>query len=159
IAGWGKILSLKPDLIVSDIMMPGELNGIQLSKRIRKDPRTAAISVILLTARATEEQKLEGYEAGANDYITKPFNFEILLARINHLLEAQKRTQRARPAKVDLKPKDIKIVSEEDRFLEEAIEIVEKNIDYPQFSVKELSNALDIRRVTLHKRLSELTGK
>ncbi len=158
-AGWEKVLSQKPDLIVSDIMMPGEMNGIQLSKRAKRDPRTAAIPIILLTAHASAEQRLEGYETGANDYITKPFNFEILLARIYNLLEEQKRIRGASPARVDLKPKEIKISSEEDKFVKEAIEIVEKNIDNPQFSVKELSNALYMSRVTLHKKISEITGE
>ncbi|MDQ3290050.1 MAG: ATP-binding protein, partial [Bacteroidota bacterium] len=83
--GWQKAVEVTPDLIVSDILMP-EMDGIVFSRKLKKDPRTAAIPVILLTANATEEQRLLGYETGASDYITKPFNFEILLSRIKYLI-------------------------------------------------------------------------
>ncbi|MDP4189287.1 MAG: response regulator, partial [Bacteroidota bacterium] len=83
--GWERILSYMPDLIVSDIMMP-EMDGIDLCHRIKTDRRTFDIPVILLTARITDEQKLEGFEHGADEYITKPFSFEILEARIKNLI-------------------------------------------------------------------------
>ncbi|HLR38566.1 MAG TPA: two-component regulator propeller domain-containing protein [Chitinophagaceae bacterium] len=158
-SGWNKALLEKPDLIVSDVMMPGELDGIRLSKKLKKNPRTTDIPVILLTARASEEQRLQGFKTGANAYIIKPFNFEILLARIHNLLEEQKRKRRLSSGKIDLKPKDLNISSEEEKLVREAVEIVEKNMDNPQFSVKELSNELYMSRVTLHKKLSKITGK
>lgn len=156
--GWKKAIDKKPDLIVSDIMMP-EMNGIELSKKLKRDPRTADIPVILLTARATEEQTLEGYETGANDYITKPFNFEILLARIRNLLEEKKRLHKKEATAVTVEPAIITIMPEDEKFLNEARSVVEKNMDNPNFSVEELSTALFISRVTLYKRLSSITGK
>jgi signal transduction histidine kinase/ligand-binding sensor domain-containing protein/DNA-binding response OmpR family regulator len=156
--GWEKALAEKPDLIVSDIMMR-EMNGIELSRKLKKDPRTARIPLILLTARASEEQKLEGYEAGANDYITKPFNFEILLARIHNLLAEEKLQHKAEKPKVSLELPDPRISSAEERFLENAFAIVEKNMGDPQFSVEQLSQALYVSRVTLYKKITEMTGK
>ncbi len=75
--GWHKVKQYAPHLVVSDIMMP-HINGIELSRRIKNDPRTAKIPIILLTAMDNEEAQLEGYKSGINDYISKPFTFEIL---------------------------------------------------------------------------------
>lgn len=156
--GWEKALSAKPELIVSDIMMP-EMNGIELSKKLKKDPRTALIPLILLTARAEEEQQLEGFETGANDYITKPFNFEILLARIHNLLAEKKQRHKAEPPKVDISPAEAQVVSVDDKLIKEAIAIVEENISNPDFSVEQLSHSLYVSRVTLYKKMIALTGK
>lgn len=165
--GWEKAIRTNPDLIVSDIMMPVlpeqpgglEMNGIELSKRLKKDPRTAQIPIILLTARASEEQKLEGYETGANDYIVKPFNFEILLVRIRNLLSEKKSQRRSEPPRVDISPAETTASSQNDKFIKDATEIVEKNIDDPDFSVDQLSHDLFMSRVTLYKKIVSITGK
>jgi DNA-binding response OmpR family regulator len=165
--GWEKAIRTNPDLIVSDIMMPVlpgqrgglEMNGIELSKRLKKDPRTAQIPIILLTARASEEQKLEGYETGANDYIVKPFNFEILLVRIRNLLSEKKSQRRSEPPRVDISPAETTASSQNDKFIKDATEIVEKNIDDPDFSVDHLSHDLFMSRVTLYKKIVSITGK
>src|SRR5205085_2024870 len=86
--GWQKTLADHPDLIVCDISMP-EMNGIELSRKIKSDSRTSFIPVLLLTALTGEEQQLAGLQTGANDYMTKPFNFEILLSKIRNLLLQQ----------------------------------------------------------------------
>jgi len=156
--GWEKALSYYPSIIVSDIMMP-EMNGIDLAAKLKKDVRTARIPIILLTARATEEQQLEGYQSGANDYITKPFNFEILLARIRNLLTENKNQRKADPPKVNFSPSEISTQTADEKFLQQAIGVVEKNIANTSFSVEQLSRALFVSRVTLYKRLMTITGK
>jgi CheY-like chemotaxis protein len=83
--GWQKALALHPHLIVSDINMP-EMNGTELCKKLKGDDRTKHIPIILLTALTAEEEQLKGLETGANDYMTKPFNFEILHSKIKNLL-------------------------------------------------------------------------
>ena len=83
--GWQKALANHPELIVSDISMPN-MNGIELSRKLKSDKRTSHIPVILLTALTAEEDQIKGLDTGANDYITKPFNFEVLNAKINNLL-------------------------------------------------------------------------
>ena len=85
--GWEKIKQLNPDLVVSDIMMP-LMDGVELARKIKTETQTAHIPVILLTAMGSEEKQLEGLKAGVNDYITKPFTFEILASRIRNLLVA-----------------------------------------------------------------------
>jgi signal transduction histidine kinase/ligand-binding sensor domain-containing protein/DNA-binding response OmpR family regulator len=157
-SGWETALSQKPDLIVSDIMMP-EMNGIDLSKRLKNDSRTAQIPVILLTARGSEEQRIEGYRAGVNDYIVKPFNFEILLARIRNLLAEKKHQHKAEAPKVNISPSETQFPSLDEKFIEDAKAIVEKNISNPDFSVEELSRSLYVSRVTLYKKMVSITGK
>lgn len=156
---WNRILAAAPDLVVSDIMMP-EMNGIELSKKLKKDPRTESIPLILLSARVSEEQQIEGYETGANDYITKPFNFEILLSRIRNLL-AEKKLQKkaAQAARAEIPVSELEVSSQDEKLLKDAVAAVEKNMDNPDFSVEELSRCLFISRVALYKKLLAITGK
>jgi YesN/AraC family two-component response regulator len=156
--GWSKAVASHPDIIVTDIMMPA-MNGIELAARLKKDGRTNRIPVILLTARATEEQQLEGYQSGANDYITKPFNFEILLARIRNLLSEKKQQKKSEPPKIDLRPAPVEMPAADETFIDQAIAIVEKNMGQKDFSVEQLSKSLFVSRVTLYKRLVAITGK
>ncbi|WP_199200241.1 two-component regulator propeller domain-containing protein [Adhaeribacter arboris] len=156
--GWQQAITLVPDLIVSDILMP-EMDGIAFSRKLKKDPRTAAIPVILLTANATEEQKLLGYETGASDYITKPFNFEILLSRLKYLIAQQVAFREALQHKMEVKPQDIAITPLDEKLIKKAIAFTEQNIANPDFSVEDLSRELGMSRVYLYKKLLALTGK
>lgn len=156
--GFEKALVALPDLIVTDVMMP-EMNGIDLCRKTRTDPRTSHIPVILLTARTAEEQKLEGFESGANDYITKPFNFEILLARIKNVLEQRERFHKLLQKHFDVKASEIKITSLDEKLIQRAVSTVEDHISDPDFSVEELSREMGMSRVHLYKKLLALTGK
>lgn len=156
--GWQKALSSHPGIIVSDIAMPG-MTGIELCRKLKADKRTAAIPVILLTAVAGEEQQLIGLETGASDYITKPFNFEILLRKIRNLLAQQDNARRTYQKRLEASPGDITIDSEDEKFMHRAVELMEKNVSNPDFSVVDLSKGLYISRVALYKKLFELTGK
>ena len=154
---WKKILNNLPDLIVTDIMMP-ELNGVDLCKKVKSDPRTAHIPVILLTAHYSDDQKLEGFEAGAIEYITKPFNFEILVQTIRSAIQLQKLIH-AQEHRVEAKPKQIEITSLDEKFITKALDIVEANISNANFSVQELSSEMAVSRGQLYKKVLELTGK
>ena len=109
---------LHPNLIVSDVTMP-EMNGIELCKKVREDTRTTHIPVILLTALTEEEDQLTGLTNGANDYITKPFNFEILLSKINGLLQMHQ-TLKKKPnqKQKEIQVQDLEIISEDDQIPE-----------------------------------------
>ena len=156
--GWQKALALHPNLIVSDVTMP-EMNGIELCKKVREDSRTTHIPVILLTALTEEEDQLTGLANGANDYITKPFNFEILLSKINSLLLMQQTLKKTYQKQKEIQVQDLEIVSEDEKFLKAAFDCIEKNITNYNFSVEELSRQMALSRVSLYKRMLALTGK
>ncbi len=156
--GWQKALGLHPKLIVSDIGMP-EMNGLELCKKIKGDNRTAQIPIILLTALSAEHDQLAGLDNGANDYIVKPFNFEILLSKILNLLRMQETMKQTYQKQFHIQAKDLIVVSEDDKFLKNAMDCIEKNITNPNFSVEELSSNLNLSRVSLYKKLLMLTGK
>ncbi len=156
--GWEKVKELQPELVVSDIMMP-MMNGIELSKKIRTDPRTSHIPVILLTAMGDEETELEGFRAGINDYISKPFTFEILASRIKSLLTMREQLRKKFQQQVDITPADVTVTPVDEEFMKRAFEIVEKNMSNPEFSVEDLSRELFISRVGLYKKIVSITGK
>ncbi|SKC63574.1 hybrid sensor histidine kinase/response regulator transcription factor [Ohtaekwangia koreensis] len=152
------ILSLQPDLIVSDIAMP-YMDGIELCTKVKSDERVSHIPVILLTARSNEEQRIEGLKAGADDYITKPFNFEVLEARINNLLHQREKFQRAFRKTLDIKSSELQITPLDVKFIEKAVKIVEANISSPSFSIQELGMELGISRAYVFKKIQALSGK
>lgn len=156
--GWQKALALHPKLIVSDIAMP-EMNGLELAKKIKGDSRTAQIPIILLTAITGEQEQLAGLECGANDYIIKPFNFEILLSKIQNLLLMQQTFKETYQKQVEIQSQDVAVVSEDEKFLKNALDFIEQNITQPNFSVEELSRHLALSRVSLYRKLLALTGK
>jgi YesN/AraC family two-component response regulator len=151
-------LSVIPDLIVSDVMMP-EMNGIELVKKLRTDPHTSHIPVILLTARTAQEQKIEGFESGANEYITKPFSFELLQSRIKNLISQREASQKQFQKHFEVKASEVQITSLDEKLIQKAISEVERNIANKDFSVEEMSRLLGMSRVLLYKKLLSLTGK
>jgi len=156
--GWRKTLSLHPDLVVSDISMP-QMNGIDLCKKIRSDERTRQIPVILLTALAGERIELESLGTGATDYIAKPFNFEILLSKIRNVLAHNEVVKKTYQRQLEVAPTPVKPVSEDETFLQNVLELIEKNLDNPDFSVTELGQPFHASRSTFYKRMLMLTGK
>jgi len=156
--GWQKALGQHPDLVVSDIMMP-EMNGIELCRKIRTDERTARIPVILLTARSAEEVQMEGYTTGASDFITKPFNFEILLSRINNLLTQQESMKKTFSRQLEVVPDTIAVATPDEKLLADALEVIRGQLDNPDFSVEDLSKALHMSRAALYKKISAVTGQ
>ena len=162
-AGDGKEGILKavgnmPDLIVSDVMMPG-VDGFELCRQLRTNPNTSHIPIILLTARMSEQKKLEGFETGADDYITKPFSFEMLESRMNNLIEQRERIRSTFQQHFKIEPGEIGITSLDEKLIGKALKLVEENMANPEFSVEKLSRELGMSRVHLYKKLTSLTGK
>ncbi len=156
---WESILDSIPDMIISDVMMP-EMDGNELCRLVKSDVRTSHIPLILLTARTAEEHKLEGLETGADDYITKPFNFDILMLRIRKLMERRETARETFRKQIDVKPSDITITSLDEKLIQKAIKYVEDNISSSnELSVEELSKHLGMSRVHLYKKLLSITGK
>lgn len=156
--GWQKALALHPDLIVSDISML-EMNGLELCEKIKNDTRTSQIPIILLTALINEEDQMKGLESGANDYLTKPFNFEILHFKIKNLLVMQKSFKSAYTKQIDVQVKSDEIQSVDEKFLAAALDFIEKNLQNSNFSVEELSRLMYMSRVSLYKKILLITGK
>jgi signal transduction histidine kinase/ligand-binding sensor domain-containing protein/DNA-binding response OmpR family regulator len=156
--GWRKILSHHPEVVVSDVSMP-EMNGIDLCKKIKSDKRTAHLPVILLTALTTDDQQLTGLETGANDYMTKPFNFEILLSKIRNLLQQQALSKKTYQKQVDFQPSETKVESVDDKFIRQLSLQIEKHLADSSYSVDQLSTDMNMSRVGLYKKILSLTGK
>ncbi|WP_298735029.1 hybrid sensor histidine kinase/response regulator transcription factor [uncultured Chitinophaga sp.] len=154
-SGWQKALSAHPDLVVSDINMP-QMDGMELCRKIKNDSRTRHIPVILLTAMSGEQEQLQGLEAGAVDYMVKPFNFEIMLSRVRNILNRQA------PVKLVVGSSSVagdRPVSADEKFLQRALEIVEKQLSNADFSVEELSRELCMNRVSVYRRIFSITGQ
>ena len=147
-----------PDLIISDIMMPG-IDGIELCHRIKTNLQTSHIPVILLTARASDESKMMGYEAGADSYISKPFSVDVLLTRVRKLIEQQKKRQESFHKEIVVTPGNITITSLDEQLVQKALECVERNMDNTEYSVEELSAELAMTRATLYRKLQGITGQ
>jgi len=156
--GWEKAQSLGPDLIVSDLMMP-LMTGMELAQKLKSDPRTAHIPIILLTAVGSQEVQVEGYRKGINDYITKPFTFEILASRIKNLLDQQRLLKKRTNKGMEVKPSEVAVTPVDTQFMQQAMKVVEENIGNPDFSVEDLSRSLFMSRVALYKKMVALTGK
>jgi AraC-like DNA-binding protein len=135
------------------------MNGIELCRKIKTDQRTSHIPVVLLTARTAEEQKIEGFESGASDYVTKPFNFEILQSRIKNLVAQRLAFQKNFVRHIDIKAADVQITSLDEKLIQKAIKVVEDNMGDADFSVEKFSRELGMSRVHLYKKLLALTGK
>ena len=163
--GLEKARALLPDLIVSDVMMPG-MDGYALCRALKADPETDYIPVILLTAKAAPEDRLEGLREHCDDYLTKPFDPAELRLRIANLIAGRRRL-RARfaaetpaPAEHDaLHPQPVAGVSADAAFLEAVREQVEAHLGDDTFSVERLAEGVGVSRAHLHRRLREMLGQ
>lgn len=147
-----------PDLIVSDVMMP-EMSGFELCRKIKNDERTSHIPVILLTAKASEESKIEGLEIGADDYIIKPFDVKELQVRIRNLIEQRRQMRMRFQRKEGLRPEEIATTSMDEKFLNKVLAVIEQKMSDPDFNVEELAKEIALSRVQLHRKLRSLTGQ
>ena len=145
-----------PDLIISDVMMPGK-DGYELCRTLKTDEKTSHIPIILLTAKAGSEDKIEGLETGADDYLAKPFEPKELVARVRNLIESRRRLQKR--FTVPLKPGEIAVTSMDDAFLMRAIGILNERLSDENFGVDELGSALNMSRSQLHRKLTALTSQ
>ncbi len=143
-----------PDLIVSDVMMP-VMNGLEFCQRVKSGVATSHIPVILLTARALSQHQIEGYESGADAYITKPFSEEVLLARISNLLQSRCLLKglfsQAEPSHEQNQT--------EDAFVTKFREFIEKNLSDSDLSVETIGAELGLSRVQLYRKIKALTGQ
>jgi signal transduction histidine kinase/DNA-binding response OmpR family regulator len=147
-----------PDLIITDVMMP-IMDGHELCHRLKSTPATSHIPVIMLTAKADLESKLDGLEIGADDYVTKPFDSRELQVRVQNLVEQRKHLQEIFRTKVTLQPQDLNLSKPNEKFLRELMQVVEENYSSQQFGVDQLAEHLFLSRMQLHRKLKAMTDE
>ncbi|MFZ5999723.1 MAG: response regulator, partial [Bacteroidota bacterium] len=145
------------DLIISDVMMP-VMSGVELCHSLKNDEATSHIPIILLTARADHESKLEGLRTGADDYLTKPFNFQELNARISNLIVQRKKLVSRYNRSVVVKPHEITVTPLDERFIQRAIQFLEEHLDDSSLDVTRMTTALGMSRTNLHRKVKAITG-
>ncbi|AQG81026.1 hypothetical protein AWR27_17885 [Spirosoma montaniterrae] len=155
--GWQLVLDRHPDLIISDLMMP-KLNGLDLCRRLKQHPATSHIPVILLTARQNADSQLKGLSVGADDYLAKPFNEQMLLNRVQNLLRTRQHLRERFGRVVTVQPSELTTTSADEQFLTQALRLIEARIDDPDLSVHDLEEALNLSETLLYRKLKTLTG-
>ena len=146
------------DFIVSDLMMPG-MNGLELSRRVKENFTTSHIPFLMLTAKTSPESRLEGYRTGVDEYLLKPFDEDMLLARIDNILAARTRYQRKFSSGLHLAGLNIDEESRDSKFMRQVMEILASNYNNSYFDVSDFSEAIGISRSLLNKKLQSLTGQ
>jgi signal transduction histidine kinase/ligand-binding sensor domain-containing protein/DNA-binding response OmpR family regulator len=156
--GIEKAQEIIPDLIISDIMMPVK-DGYELCRTLREDIKTSHIPVVLLTAKASEESIVQGLETGADDYITKPFSTQILLARIKNLIDLRRQLHSNINREMTLQPAEISVSTIDREFMKELQDVINKNLSDEEFNVEQLAKKLYMDRSTLYRKVLGLTGE
>lgn len=157
----GLAVALKevPDLVICDVMMP-VMDGLEFTKRLKTNTATSHIPVIMLTAKNLEEHRAEGYEHGADSYITKPFHSKVLLARIENLLRQRQLLKNLYHGTKEAE-KEISEAHLEDRdkqFLKQLQAIIQKNLSDSEFGVEDMGQQIGLSRVQLYRKVKAMTG-
>ena len=155
-----EVLRSGADLVVSDVMMP-EMDGNQLCAKLKMNPNTNFIPVILLTAKNRDEDKLEGLETGADAYIVKPFNMDILRRTIANLLNSHRllRLKYERNDVLEEQVDEVKIKSPDEKLLDRVMATINAHLDDSDLSIDMIADEVGISRVHLHRKMKELTGQ
>ncbi len=156
--GLKKSIDEMPDLVVSDVMMP-KMDGFKLCSKLKTDERTSHIPIILLTAKASSQDKIEGFETGADDYIMKPFDTEELKARIKNLIEQRKRIHEhfRKHGLFEIEEKNITPVDQ--KFLQKAVIVINEHLSDTSFGVEVLAEKMAVSRSLLLKKIEALIGE
>lgn len=154
------ILKKAPDLVISDIMMP-EMDGISLCKKIKQNILISHIPVILLTAKTTQEDHIEGLEVGVDSYLTKPFSIQIVKETIKNLIknrESLKNTKKGETIQKEMIDK-VEVKTPDEKLMERILIEINKNIGNPNYGIETMASNVGISRVHLYRKLKELTGQ
>ncbi len=156
--GIKKAQELIPDLVISDLMMP-KVDGYELCRQLKNDMATSHIPIILLTAKASEESVVQGLETGADDYITKPFNTNILLARIKNLIELRALRQQTQKREMESQPRKLTESKQDKRFIKKLRKVIDDNLSDTEFNTESMCKAMDMSQPTLYRKVHALTGE
>lgn len=154
---WNNIIVNFPDIVISDVMM-SNMTGIELCKKVKSDIRTSHIPLILLTAKGSQNDILEGISTGADDYIQKPFNMEYLLLRTKKILEMRESLRKKFLLDSRSEPNEIEINSLDDKFLNQFFTILNENLENPNLSIQTVCDLLGLSYNNVHSKVKALTG-
>jgi len=147
-----------PDLIISDVMMP-KMDGTELCQRLKKNEITSHIPIILLTAKASEEDRIKGLNNEADAYLAKPFNKAELRAQVRNLVLTRKKLQKRFSQSTLISPKEIAITSMEEQFLEKLVIEIENHIGDEHYSVEQMAQSMNLSRSQLHRKMISITDQ
>ena len=148
----------EPDMIITDMMMP-VMDGTKLCTSLKQDLSTSHIPIIMLSAKAEKEDELNALKSGADDFVAKPFSMSILKAKIGNILRTRYRLQTKVSKSIEITPEKISFNTMDEAFLQNAISIVERNMDNSDFSTEEFASEMNMSRSNLHLKLKALTGE
>jgi len=146
------------DMVLTDVMMP-VMDGLALCQHIKRDVNHSHIMVMLLTAKSAEESKLEGYKAGADAYIAKPFNMELLSVRIRHLLDQRQARYQAYQQSTEPAVTEVTTNTVDQKFMQQMIDHVKAHLDDSEYGPQELCGDMCMSRSTLYRKIQSLTGE
>jgi signal transduction histidine kinase/DNA-binding NarL/FixJ family response regulator/ligand-binding sensor domain-containing protein len=155
--GIEKAQEMIPDLIISDIMMPGS-DGHELCRRLKNNLETSHIPIVLLTAKASEEDIVQGLETGADDYITKPFNTKMLCTRIKNLIDLRRHMQQSFTSEMTLQPAKMSVSQMDKGFIKQLKKVLKENMADPDFNINQMCETIGLSQSTLYRKIHALTG-
>ncbi|NLR79569.1 two-component regulator propeller domain-containing protein [Chitinophaga eiseniae] len=156
--GFSAVQKYMPDLVISDIQMEG-MDGVELCARIKQTDTISHIPVILLTGSSASDTRLKGLEGGADDYITKPFDNDLLMAKVNNIIKNRNLLQQYFFDRITLKNSNIKVPAEYQDFLKRCIEIIEANLEDETFSIKKFTLEIGMSHSSLYKKVKSISGQ
>lgn len=156
--GWDMISSENPDIIISDVKMP-KMSGIELCKKVKSNIDTCHIPVILLTSLNNEEDYSKGLNVGADDYMTKPFNINILLSKCNSIIKNRRLLQEKFCNQPQVSAQTLTTNTLDKKVIDNILEVIENNLDNPEFSIEDLANSIGMARTKLFTKIKSITGQ
>ena len=135
------------------------MDGIELCKRLKKDFNTSHIPVIMLTALNSGDMMVKGLNTGADDYVSKPFNPDVLLARIKNLIESRKTLQKKYLTDLKTQPSEMALSSADELFLDKLNKLIEEHLDDSDYEVSTLASEMNMSSITLYRKIKSLTGQ
>lgn len=145
------------DIIISDVMMP-EMDGLELCRKLKGDLETSHIPIILLTAKSSTDDRIDCYNAGADGYISKPFDLKVLEARINNFIANKKNKQEEFKSDVEINISKLEYVSIDEEFLKKAVAIIEEYLSEFDFDVNTFAECLHMSKSSLYRKIKTMTG-
>ena len=156
--GLDMIYDVFPDIILTDLMMDG-MDGLELSRKVKDNPLTSHIPIVILTARSSDDVHQQAYETGADSYLTKPFSVKTLHTRLNTILENRMRLQERYRKEFLTSPSELIINSQEDKFINQLVKIVEENMADPEFGIQQLCAKVKYPYQQVYRKIKMLTGE